>query len=216
MRKVLTTGAVALIAAGLVAGSAMAADITCDGKKLIIVDKLTKASKAKVVFVSKDQACGITKGTSTSTDAGVIEASFDFGYGDGGTSGSFSIPQGALPPGGDTGWKVNKPTVAKFVNKAVPAVTGTKVAVIKPGKLLKIVGKTLGDTPIDIFGAGAPTGSPSVEWVYTVTNDGQTNRHCGGLDCSYKLIAADTGAKLVCKTPVATSCPASPSGAFLD
>jgi hypothetical protein len=216
MQKFLMASTAALVVAGFVAGSAMAADITCDGKKLIIVDKLTKASKAKVVFVSKDQTCGITKGTSTTTDTAVIDASFDFGYGDGSTSGNFIIPAGSLPQGGDTGWKVNKATVAKFVNKAFPAVTGAKVAVIKPGKLLKIVGKTLGDTPIDIFGAGAPAGSPSVVWVYTVTNDGQTNRHCGGLDCSYKLIAADSGAKLVCKTPVAASCPASPSGGFLD
>jgi hypothetical protein len=214
MQKKLIASAAALIAGGLIASSAIAADILCDGKKLIVVDKLTAASKAKAVFVSKDQACGITKGTSASLDTAVISGSFDFGYGNGATGGSLDMPQGAS--NGTKGWLVNKATVAKYVNKDAPSNGSTKVAVIKPGKLLKVVGKDLGDVPIDIFGAGAPTGSPQVKWVYTVTNDGQTNRHCGGFDCSYKLIAADSGAKLVCKTAVATGCPASPSGAFID
>jgi hypothetical protein len=213
MQKTLIASFAALIAGGLMASSAMAADILCDGKKLIIVDKLTTASKAKAVYVSKDQACGISKGTSTSTDTAVISAELDVKYGS--TSGNWDAPQGASD--GQKGWLVNKATVAKFVNKGAPGTGSTKVAVIKPGKLLKIVGKDLGDSPIDIFGAGDLTaGSPDVTTVYTVTNDGQTNRHCGGLDCSYKLIAGDTGAKLVCKSVVAAGCPASPSGAFID
>jgi len=213
MQKKLIASAAALIAGGLLAGSAMAADLSCDGKKLIIVDKLTAASKAKAVYVSKDQNCGITKGTSTSTSTSVITASLDVKYGS--TDGNWDAPLGTSD--GQKGWLVNKPTVAKYVNKGAPGTGSTKVAVIKPGKLLKIVGKDLGDSPIDIFGAGDLTGgSPDVTTAFTVTNDGETNRHCGGLDCSYKLIAGDTGAKLVCKAPVAASCPASPSGAFID
>jgi hypothetical protein len=214
MQKTLIASFAALVAGGLMASSAMAADILCDGKKLIIVDKLTAASKAKAVYVSKDQACGISKGTSTSTDTAVISASLDVNYA-GSSSGNWDAPQGTSD--GQKGWLVNKGTVAKYVNKGAPGTGSTKVAVIKPGKLLKIVGKDLGDSPIDIFGAGDLTGgSPDVTTVYTVTNDGQTNRHCGGLDCSYKLIAGDTGAKLVCKAVVAAGCPASPSGAFID
>jgi hypothetical protein len=151
----------------------MAADIGVTGKKLIIVDKTATASRAKVVYVSKDKAAGITKGTGL--DATMIDAEFDFFYGSGSAGGSFVIPAGGS--NGTDGWKVNKATVAKYVNKAAPAgPTGAKVAVIKPGKLLKIVGKNLGDTPIDILSVSPGVGG--VDTVYTVNNGGDTNRHC--------------------------------------
>jgi hypothetical protein len=192
----------------LVVTQAMAADIGVTGKKLIIVDKSTLASKAKVVYVSKDKAAGITKGTGVDTSG--IDAQFDFFYGTGSAAGSFVVPAGALA--GSDGWKVNKSTVAKYINKAAPAgPTGTKVAVIKPGKLLKIVGKNLGDTPIDIVTAGGP-GAGTVETVFTVNNGAETNRHCTSFTvCSFKVIAAGTGAKLVCKNGAAGTCPAPPT-----
>jgi hypothetical protein len=116
---------------------------------------------------------------------------------------------------------VNKPSVAKFVNKSAPGgSTVAKVAVIKPGKLHKIVAKGLGDPPnvIDIFSAGAPSGD--VHTAFSVDNSSDLNVHCSTFTgCTYKLIAADTGAKLVCKTSTADpTCAAlgSPSGAFLD
>jgi hypothetical protein len=43
-------------------GSSRAADIGVVGLKLIVVDKVTAAGKAKAVFVSKDKTNGITKG----------------------------------------------------------------------------------------------------------------------------------------------------------
>ena len=56
---------------------------------------------------------------------------------------------------GSTNWLLNKPAVAKYVNKAAPTGGSAKVSVIKPGDLVKLVGKNLGDTPIDIFNQGA-------------------------------------------------------------
>ena len=216
MQKMLIACAAALVA-GLIAGPAMAADIECDGKKLIIVDKLAAATKAKMVFVSKDQLCGIGTNSigSDDNDPSTVSATFEFAYGDGSTGGSLDMPQGVSD--GQKGWLVNKLTVSKYVNKGAPGTGATKVAVIKPGKLLKAVGKSLGDSPIDIFGAGEPTGSPHVRWNYTVNNAGGSDSHCGGLNCKYKLIAGDTGAKLVCKDLVAgIDCSGSPSGAFID
>jgi hypothetical protein len=199
-RFVLVLGAFA-IALGAVAS--MAADIGVTGKKLIIVDKTTAAFRAKIVYVSKDNAAGISKGTGN--DVNSIDAVFDFGYASGSAAGSFVIPLGAT--NGVDGWKVNKSTVAKYVNKIAPSgPTGVKVAVIKPGKLLKIVGKDLGDTPIDILSV-APDGG-GVDTVYTVNNGLDTNRHCTNFPtCSYKVIAAGTGAKLVCKNGVGSACP---------
>ena len=206
-----------VIAIGLGSATiAAATNIGVIGKKLIIVDKLATAGKAKVVYVSKDQDAGITKGTGTAL-AG-IDATFDYTYDS--TAGQMFMQSGVLD--GDTeGWKVNKSTVAKFVNKSAPSgSTVAKVGVIKPGKLLKVVGKGLGDGPvIDIFATGAPTGD--VHTAFTVDNTpGGVFSHCSTFSgCTYKLIAADTGAKLVCKSSTADpTCVAlgSPSGAFVD
>ncbi|HWP66845.1 MAG TPA: hypothetical protein VNO26_13115 [Candidatus Limnocylindria bacterium] len=168
--------------------------------KLIIVDKLVASGSAKAVFVAKDGA--VTKGTGTnvSSVSSQLDISFDS------ESGSFVNPSGA-------NWLVNKSTVAKYVNKNAPSGGATKVSVIKPGKLIKNVGKSLGDSPIDI--SAAPSGD--VHAVYTVNNDG-VFRHCGKFTgCAHKSIAGGTGFKLVCKgTGAPDTCPASPSGAFVD
>jgi hypothetical protein len=175
------------------------------GKKLIVVDRRALGSRAKVVYVSKDRSIGaIDKGPGT--DAGAIEASFDMAYVNGATSGTFNVPVGAND--GTSGWVVNKASVARFVNRPAPSgPTGAKAAVINPGKLLKIVGKSLGDDPIDVLGAGHPGGA-GITTVYTVTNDGFVRRHCTSFTaCDHKPIAAGTGAKLVCKPGVPTVCP---------
>jgi hypothetical protein len=175
------------------------------GKKLIIVDRMALGSRAKVVYVSKDKTIGaIDKGPGM--DAGTIAADFEVAYVNGATSGSFSVPAGAND--GTSGWVVNKASVARFVNRQAPAgPTGAKVAVIKPGKLLKIVGKSLGVVPIDVLGAGHPGGS-GITTVYAVNNDGFERRHCTAFTaCDHKPIAAGTGAKLVCKPGVPTVCP---------
>jgi len=159
--------------------------------KLIVVDKMVVASKAKAVFVAKDAA--VTKGAGT--DAEQIAVTFDVAYGNGSAMGSFVVPAGSA-----NGWLANKASVAKYVNKAAPGgPTEAKVAVIKPGKLLKLVGKGLGDSAIDVLGAGDPLGS--VYTAYCVDNAGELSCHCSEFTgCIYKSIAGGTGAKLVCKT----------------
>lgn len=156
--------------------------------KLIAVDKLTLASKAKMTFVAKDAA--VTKGSGTTP--GDISARFTVKYVDGAANGSFTLPQGFL-------WLTNSTSVAKFVNKEAPGgPTEAKVSVIKTGSLVKLVGKGLGDTPFDIFAAGPPLGD--VYTAYCVTNAGEETCLCSRLSgCVHKLIAGDTGAKLVCK-----------------
>jgi hypothetical protein len=143
----------ALIAVGLsLAVPSGAADLGVAAKKLVILDKLVASGKAKAVFVASDPA--VTKGSGTDPDA--ISLEFFFGYqGTGGpASGTFSVPAGATD--GTVGWTTNKDSVAKFVNKSAPeGGTGVKVSTIKPGNVLKVVGKTLGDLPIDLAGAGA-------------------------------------------------------------
>jgi YVTN family beta-propeller protein/cysteine-rich repeat protein len=167
--------------------------------KLIVVDKTAIAGSAKFVFVAKDQSGAITKGAGTTV--GDIAVELDVAYTDGSATGAFVIPAGASD--GTAGWLVNKETVAKYVNRSAPGgPTETKVAVIKPGKLVKLVGKGLGDTPLDILGAGEPTAQAAGEVVtaYRVTNGGEETCHCSAFaECAYKSIAAGTGAKLVCK-----------------
>jgi hypothetical protein len=171
-------------------GAALGADIPVTPKKLIVVDKLTSATKAKVVFVAKDPA--VTKGAGE--DVEQISVQFDVAYGNGNAAGAFTVPATSV-----NGWVVNKSTVAKFVNKDAPGgPTEAKVAVVKPSKLLKLVGKGLGDIDIDILGAGDPAGP--VHTAFCVTNGGEENCHCSEFTgCIYKSIAGGTGAKLVCK-----------------
>ena len=188
-------------------------DIGITGKKLIIVDKITAAGKAKVVYVAKDTPAD--KGTTN--DPAQISATLEYQAPALAASGSAAMPQGA-------GWLVNKETVAKYVNKDAPGGAGAvKVAVVKPGKLLKAVLKDLGDagSKIDIYGTGDPSPSAvDVTTQYTVVDGATTRRHCGAFTaCARKIIAGGSGAKIVCKTATAggsVTCPSSPSGAFLE
>ena len=202
MRKMFVLGLAVAAGMTFAASSAMAVDVPVTPLKLIIVDKLVASSSAKAVFVVKDAA--VSKGTGTNVAA--ISSQLDISYD--AEDGSFINPAGAR-------WLVNKDTVAKYVNKNAPTGGSTKVSVIKPTKLIKNVGKSLGDVPIDI--STAPVGD--VHAVYTVSNSG-VFRHCGkftGSTCAHKSIAGGTGFKLVCKgNGSPDTCPASPSGAFVD
>lgn len=92
-------------------------------------------------------------------------------------------------------WIVNKDTVAKYLNNTAPTGGGVKVAVLRPGALIKVVGKSLGDSAIDI--SNAPTGDVFV--THTVSNGGFVGRHCTRFgSCAHKVIAGGTGYKLVC------------------
>jgi hypothetical protein len=193
----------------LVTSGATTLPVGVPGRKLVVVDKLAAADSAKTVFVVKDPAA--TKGTGL-WDSG-LAIDLHLAYGDGSASGTFVVPAGESD--GTAGWLVNKPAVAKYVNKAAPAGEAqTKVAIVKPAKLLKLVAKDLGENPFDILVAGAPSPHPAGEVVsaYCVTNEAERFCHCSSFPvCSYRTIAGGTGAKLVCKNGLPdTSCEALP------
>jgi hypothetical protein len=176
--------------------------IPVDGLKLIIVDK--GSAGAKAVFVAKDT--DVSKGTGT--DTATIEVTFDFTYDNGvdpASAGEFVAMLGS------PNWIVNKETVAKYVNKGAPTGGGTKVAVVKPGALVKLVGKNLGDTPIDIFNqSNSTTGAANT--AYCIDNGGDQNCFCSTFEsCEWKSIAGGTGAKVVCRAGTGdASCSALP------
>jgi hypothetical protein len=71
---------------------------------------------------------------------------------------------------------------------------------------------SVGDTPIDLFAAGAPVGP--ITTVYEVTNAGETFRFCSTFDpanpahvVAFKEIAGGTGRKLVAKRGDPVACP---------
>jgi hypothetical protein len=183
-----------LLGGGLV-GAARAADISIAGRKLVIVDKLNATGRAKVVFVATHP--GVTKGSGT--NQAQISVQLDLSYDS--ASGAFLGPQGS-------GWLTNKDTIAKYVNREAPTGGATRIALVRPGKLLKLVAPSLGDTPIDV--SSAPSGS--VLAVYSVTNGAEVNRHCTSFPvCAHKSIAAGTGYKLVCKVGDVAACPGPPT-----
>lgn len=165
--------------------------------KLIVVDKVAATGKAKVVYLSKDQMAGIDKGPGT--DLGAVSARFDLAYDS--ASGGFVAPAGASD--GTAGWKANKTTVAKYVNKGAglaPA-DSIKVTVVKTGKIVKVVAKGLGDDgSLDIVAAGAPVGP--VRTCYEIDNAGDRFRFGSEWapgECTFKEIAGGSGRKLLCK-----------------
>jgi hypothetical protein len=180
---------------GLLLASATAARADIAGvvpKKLILLDRIAATGKAKAVFIAKD--AGAHKGTGT--DAATIDAQIDVSWGT--TRGSFVMPAGAHD--GTRGWVTNTDTLAKYVNGDAGITPGdaVKVSLVKPGSLVKVVAKGLGDGPaLDLF--QEPTGDVSV--CYTVTNGTEVHRHGARWpagSCTYKEIADGTGRKLVC------------------
>jgi hypothetical protein len=193
MRKHVEVIALAAVGALAFGGIAKAANIGVLGTKLIVVDK--GASGAKAVFVAKDPA--VSKGAGT--DPTTIGVTFDFTYDNGiDTTGVGQFVAAAGLPE----WLVNKATVAKYVNKVAPGGPGgAKVVVIKPANLVKLVGKNLGDTPIDIFNqASAATGVAQTAFNIADSSTGFNDTFCTTFPtCAWKSIAGGTGAKLVCK-----------------
>jgi hypothetical protein len=192
------------LAIGAVPATAPAADVGVSGLKLIIVDKLASSGSAKVVFVSKD--AGVAKGAEG--DPGEVDANVAVYYTDRrDVNAGFVMSSGA-------GWLVNKDTVAKYVNKAAPTGGGVKVAVVKPGKLAKVVTKSLGEPghAIDMVAAGPPSDEAGVTVILTVRNrnDGSTTRMCSrfsladGSSVAFKTVYG-TGRKLVAKNGVSCS-----------
>jgi hypothetical protein len=184
-----------------------AADVGVAANKLLVVDTLATSGKAKAAYLVKDVS--VTKGSGAGIS--VISLRLDVAYGSGNASGVFFAPSGA--------WEDNS-TNAKFLpNPFVVPQTQVKLALIRPGRLIKLTAAGTGDTPIDIVGAGQPA-----EGVYTsacVVNDCEENCHCSVFtSCSYKPLAGGAGAKLACKNgapdPSCTARTLRPPSCFVD
>jgi hypothetical protein len=155
-------------------GAVRADEIEVDAKRLLVI---SKPSSGKVTFsyLAKDTTAGITKGPGTDPDAIGVElrVTYFLMNGDSAT-GAFVIPPGAHD--GEDGWKLNNESVAKYVNPGAPGgPTGAKTALIKPGTLLRLVGKSLGDSPLDLS-LGDDLAFAITE--FEVVNDGDSNTHC--------------------------------------
>jgi hypothetical protein len=109
------------------------------GMKLILVDKYASSAKAKAVFVSKDTTPGAIHNDGAADPSALSGTVEIFDKSD---PTNVAIYDLAGP-----NWIVNKSTVAKYVfNGAGTATAGAKVVVVKPDRLLKVVGKNLGDS----------------------------------------------------------------------
>ena len=171
-----------LCAGAMIVGSAHATNVPITGLKLIVVDKTVAAGQARAAFVAKDPA--ITKGDGT--DPSQIQSTLRIKYD--GTAGTFDLPTGG-------NWLRNTFLVSKYVNTAAPSGGAAKVGVIKRNLLTKVVGKDLGDEPLDI--SSPPSGSVYV--AQTIVNGPQVRALCTRFDeCAHQPIANGTGYKLVC------------------
>ena len=175
------TSALATAIVVLAAASAGAHVHPVAGTKLVIVD--APSGRAKAVFVVKDT--NVIKGIGT--DAASIETTLDVDTG--ASRGRFAAPSGG-------GWLSNTAQVARYVNSRAPSGGAVKNTVLKPGRLIKLVAKSLGDEPLDLSLAPDAT----VFAAYSVTNGNETHRHCTQFtSCSYTPIGGGAGHKLLCK-----------------
>ena len=141
--------------------------IPTGAQKLRIVDKLaTPAAKAEVFYQSNDGDAPITKGSGTP-----MYGAFDFSYVNGATAGQFVLPA--------SGWFLfNNQNQANYLNLTAPNPTGGAwAALVRSLDKLRLQGRSLGDTPIDIMTAGPP-GPLGVKTVFTVNDGSETYRHC--------------------------------------
>ena len=174
---------------GMLLGTSVAGafDVGVAPYKLLVVD--VPSAAAKVVFIAKDAA--ITNGRAADVEA--VRVRLHVQYGDGATAGAFIVP-----PGTASGWLQNDPTLLRFHNRDAPGgATQARSIVIRPHRLLKVTGAGRGDTPLDIVGAGAPTGSVYVS--LEIFEAGTTTRLCSEVrNCAYLPLDGDAGAKLRC------------------
>jgi len=194
-----------MVAIAVVCSSALALaiDIPVPGKKVTIVDKTAINGTAKITSLQK--APNITKGSGG--NPALLDGSVEIFYSSSSSGGAF-LP---LPPP----WAVNTATVAKFLNKSAPAgPSPVKVAIVKNGKIAKVVSKGLGGMDIS-----SPPGVSGVTVVFTVENgnDSSIHRLCtryslgDGSFVQHKVIAGGLGYQLKLKNGVGVSCPSGTS-----
>jgi hypothetical protein len=178
-----------LAGALLAAVPAWAINIPVAARKVMVVDRPSDPARSKVVFVAKDAA--ISKGPGTSPED--ISAQLTVTYNGGFTAGVVSIPAGSA-----NGWRSNSASLARYTNPDAPGgPSDAKLALVRPGTLLKLVTKGPGEFPLSVLASGPPP--DPVRTAFCVTNDGQETCHCTQFaTCRHKLIAGGSAAKLVC------------------
>jgi hypothetical protein len=160
--------------------------------KLVVIDKIAASGKAKAIFVARD--AGVHKGAGLDTADIATQLEVTWGT----TRGTFAMPAGAHD--GTSGWVSNNAAVAKYVNAGAGTTPGdaVKVSIVKPGQLLKVVAKGLGDdSALDLF--EVPSGD--IAACYTITNGTEVHRFGArwpAASCAYREIAGGAGRKLVC------------------
>jgi hypothetical protein len=195
-----------------VALGAQGADLGVAGRKLVLLDKLATAGRAKTVFVVRGDA-GIAKGAAG--DPGQLAGRFVWFYTDAPTSvgGAFDLANA-----GAGAWVANG-RAAKYVNPdaALGTPTAVRVAIVQPGTRVKVVSPFAlsdpGGSP-NLF-AGAPSAGGGISAILTITNgnDASVHRMCtrfatqDGSSVAYREIAAGAGRKLVARRGVAATCP---------
>jgi lysophospholipase L1-like esterase len=183
--------AVGLGLLGMLLGTsgACATDIGVAPDRLLVVDWSPAGGPAKVVFTAKDAA--ITTGRAADVEG--VRVRLHVEYGDGATAGAFTVP-----PGTTNGWVLNDPEMLRFRNRDAPGgATEVQSIVARPRRLLKLIGAGRGDTPLDVAGAGAPTGSIYVS--FEMVEGGMTTRLCSEVqNCEYRVVDGAAGAKLRC------------------
>jgi hypothetical protein len=216
MRSHSTRFLAALVIAGLgvLPGAARADDQGVVGLKLILIDKYN-VGKAKAVFVAKDTTAGAIHNGSGSGNPADVSGTVRICP----TAAPGNVARYALP----SPWLVNKPGISKYVNKtAAPGTGGAKVVVVKPGFVLKVVAKNLGDddaasgndsaTDLDL---NDPPGTCTVSVGDTLAVEVEvvdaagpgTHRMCSQFTVdSTTSIGGGTGCKVVSKTSTAGPC----------
>ena len=168
-------------ALALGAGSAPAADIGVRGRKLRLMDEGSGAARSRVKYRASDPA--IAKGAGTDVDR--IQARFDVRWGR--ARGTVLVPRNVVP-GAASGWIDVDEGSARFrVRSDAPLATAARKAEVRVANLLRLVARSSDPLAVPIA-AGAQVGE-SVFTAFTITNDGETVRHCSEFlpgSCSYR------------------------------
>lgn len=170
----------------------LAADNLQETAKLLLKSNAT-SGRQKLVWVTKAPSPPLP-----SENPGDVGATVEIRNPITGRASEFTIPLGS-------NWKAKDGLVYKFKNRDAPSgPSEIKVALIKGGSALKIVGRSVGSQLLD---------PPTREIAVIVSIGAGSDRYCGGCVLSRK----DTADAFVAKQcPAPSACgAASPSGAFL-
>jgi len=170
--------------------SARAVNIGVAATKLVVLDHSAQSGRAKLKYTAIDP--NVTKGSAE--DLEQISVRFEVRYAEGAPAGAFTIPAGT-----SNGWRANTDRVATYANRLAPGgPSGVRRVVIKSGSGIKLAAQSLGDFPLDITTAGAPSGS--VFTAVCIVNGPTEYCHCSEFStCLREPIADGAGAKLSCR-----------------